>query len=141
MGFVPQVLSKKYLERYTRVKIRDPQGKVHYSYNNKDPVSKQMFGMNRAEMIELGKINRVSERMEEDHGTKNDGHYRMILGQVLRMRILRNYPVRIGDVVITSMEQQVPWRTGYSEEPINLDLQAKARAVAQEVLERKKRGQ
>lgn len=111
-----QVIDTKKFQ-YLRIKIRNYEGKVFYSANNKDAVSKLLFGMKKDAMIGVMHANGLDERISK-HATKNLGHFRMILGQSLRHLVLKGTAIHVGGVLVTSLDQKVPWPEGFREEPV-----------------------
>lgn len=111
-----QVIDTKKFQ-YLRIKIRNYEGKVFYSANNKDAVSRLLFGMTKEAMLEVMHTNGLDARLAK-HKTKNLGHFRMILGQSLRHLVLKGMAIRVGGIMVTSLDQKVPWPEGFREEPI-----------------------
>lgn len=103
--------------KYKRIRVRGPDGKVLYSANNGDPIARLMLGAGKDELVKIMEENGLTARLGI-HSTKNAGHFRMVLGQALRVLISRKVPVRINNIEVKSLTQRVPLPKGYKEEKI-----------------------
>ncbi len=103
--------------KYKRIRVRGKDGVVRYSANNGDPVARLMLGAGKDELVKTMAENGLTERLGP-HSTKNAGHFRMVLGQALRMLVKKKLPITIGGVEVRSLTQKVPLPHGYKEEKI-----------------------
>lgn len=103
--------------KYKRIRVRGPDGKVLYSANNGDPVARLMLGAGKDELVKVMAENGLTGRLGQ-HSAKNAGHFRMVLGQALRVLLKRSIPIMINGVEVKSLTQRVPLPKGYKEEKI-----------------------
>lgn len=109
------VIDTKY--KYDRIKLRDPQGKAHYSANRADAISRAIFNLTNEQVIKILQDNAL-DHVVHHAKTKKVGHFRMIAGQALRSVINKGASVRVGETLIESLDQHVPWPEGWTQEPI-----------------------
>ncbi len=100
--------------KYDRIKVRGPDGKARYTAGNKDAVAKSMLGMTKQEVYDAGSGNGLT--LDNHFKLRNDGHFRMIVGQALRSIVIKGGTVTLRGVVIKALDQSVPWPKGYAEE-------------------------
>lgn len=100
--------------KYDRIKVRGPDGKARYTAGNKDAVAKSLLGMPKQELFDTATANGL--KLDDHFRLRNDGHFRMIVGQALRSVIIKGGEVVIRKVQIKSLDQQVEWPKGYAEE-------------------------
>jgi len=119
------VISDKY--KYERIKLRDPEGKVHYSANSADAVARALLGMTQDQLIKVLQTNALDHVIP--HKAKNAGQFRMIVGGALRARIAKGEHVRIGPYTVSDLKQDVPWPEGWRQEPVIRKPLPEARVV------------
>lgn len=100
--------------KYDRVKVRGPDGVARYTAGTKDAIAKSLFGISKKNLLEIAKSNGL--KLDAHYKARNDGHFRMIVGQALRSVIHKGGKVTIGDVVIVQLDQKVSWPKGFAEE-------------------------
>lgn len=101
---------------YPRVKVRGPDGVARYSYMKKDAISKSTFDMDKVQLKVVMIDNNLADRLLPLWKDKGAGHFRMILGQALRFKLLRGETVKVGSRRIKTADQEVAWPKGYKEE-------------------------
>lgn len=101
---------------YKRIKLKSPDGRVIYSANNADAVSRAMLMMTKDDLIRTATDNRLGTRLKK-HFEKNTGHLRMIVGQALRSEIHKGKTITVRGIKIDSLRQEVEWPLGYVERP------------------------
>lgn len=116
-----QFINKKYV--YPRIRVRGPDGRIHYSAGAVDAISKAMFGMTYKQLIEVMDQNNLRQRLER-HLPKRIGHFKMILGQTLRARVRAGQTVTVRGVRVVELDQPMPWPTGYKQEKIKRKIDA-----------------
>lgn len=100
--------------KYDRVKVRGPDGKARYTAGNKDAVAKSLLGMTKKEVFDEATANGL--KMAEHFKLRNDGHFRMIVGQALRSVVIKGGVITLRGVEIKTLDQEIPWPKGYTEE-------------------------
>lgn len=109
------VVADKY--KYTRVKLRGPDGKAKYSAMSADAIARSMWGLDNKAVIKILQDNALDHVVKHAE-TKSTGHFRMIAGQALRAVINKGAGVMVNGLLIKSTGQDVPWPEGWTQEPI-----------------------
>lgn len=104
--------------QYSRIKIRNKDGKAIYSAGNKDAVARAMLGLDKAGLVEVMNDHDLKDKVGKHAKGKNVGHFRMILGQALRGMVNRGEKVKVQGHVIKDLKQAVPLPSGWTEEKI-----------------------
>lgn len=100
--------------KYDRIKVRGPDGVARYTAGNRDAIAKSMLGMTKKQVFDVSKENNL--KMDVHFKSRNDGHFRMIVGQALRSIIAKGNTITIDGVEIKSLDQKVEWPKGYVQE-------------------------
>lgn len=100
--------------KYDRIKVRGPDGVARYSAGNKDAVAKSLMGMTKEQLLKVAQSNGLNLAAHFD--SRNNGHFRMIVGQSLRSVVIKGGTITIHGVKIAALDQPVEWPEGYSQE-------------------------
>lgn len=100
--------------KYNRIKVRGPDGVARYSAGNQDAVAKALTGMNKQQLFDVSLANGL--KLDTHFKLRNDGHFRMIVGQALRNIIIKGGKIDVNGVEITNLGQAVEWPAGYAQE-------------------------
>lgn len=104
------IINPERVKGYEKTRTTGSDGKVRTVTSNGDAVALAMAGMLRPDLEKVVKANGLTDKMAK-HTDKNEGMYRMNLGNMLRARV-RNLkdedkPVVIGKHEIRSLYQRI----------------------------------
>lgn len=93
---------------YKKMKVRATDGKLLHTVNNGDAVAKAMliYTSKGGDIGELAKANGLGEKFAAITGG-NAGTWRMSLGVMLRAKVKRGEPVKIGSIKVEKLNQKV----------------------------------